>query len=162
MRRKKGTPFAVAIMGTRRGPEVFANGRTLRTARSGGRQLSLSFGGDIGAGHTLGRGVRVTVLESWGTNCFRMAKLALLPLDDASTWSSVYANQLVGIEAVMFLITSYPALKLSPSKYGLCKFLFRRNLLRMALRRETRSSSGSGAEEHRDSRALYRAIAEGH
>jgi cytochrome P450 len=64
VRRKKGTPFAVAIMGTRRGPEVFANGRTLRTARSGGRQPSLSFGGDIGAGHTLGRGVRVALLES--------------------------------------------------------------------------------------------------
>lgn len=64
VRRKKGTPFAVAMTGTRRGPEVFAYGRTLRTARSGGRQPSLSFGGDIGAADTLGRGVRVMVLES--------------------------------------------------------------------------------------------------
>jgi hypothetical protein len=55
--------------------------------------------------------------------------------------------------------TSYPALKLNPSKYGLCRFLLLRNLLRTALRRETRSSLGSGAEEHRESRALYRAIA---
>jgi hypothetical protein len=29
----------------------------------------------------------------------------------------------------------------------------------MALRSETRSSSGNGAEEHRESRALYKAIA---
>jgi hypothetical protein len=29
----------------------------------------------------------------------------------------------------------------------------------MALRSETRSSSGSGAEEHRESRALYKAMA---
>lgn len=50
--------------------------------------------------------------------------------------------------------TSYPALKLSPSWYWLCSFLFLRNLLRMALRRDTRSSSGKGVDEHRESSAL--------
>jgi hypothetical protein len=57
------------------------------------------------------------------------------------------------------LHTSYPALKLRPNRYGLCRFLFLRNLLRRALRREMRSLSGKGAVEHRESRALYRAIA---
>jgi hypothetical protein len=55
--------------------------------------------------------------------------------------------------------TWYPALKLSPRRYGLCSFLFLRNLLRMAFRKALTSSSGSGADEHRESRALYRAMA---
>jgi hypothetical protein len=57
------------------------------------------------------------------------------------------------------LHTSYPVLKLKPSRYWLWRFLFLRNLLRIALRSETRSSLGNGAEKHRESRALYRAIA---
>jgi hypothetical protein len=54
MRRRKGTPFAEARMGTRRGPEVWAYGRTLRTARSAGRHASLSSGNVDGREKTLG------------------------------------------------------------------------------------------------------------
>lgn len=44
MRRRKGIPFAEDIIGTWRGPEVFAYGRTFKTAFSGGRHASRSLG----------------------------------------------------------------------------------------------------------------------
>jgi hypothetical protein len=90
--RRKGTPFAEARIGTRRGPEVFAYGRTLRTARSGGRHSIRSLGGVGGELKTLNCGVRVMLRESPATICFRSPTLEVSPAEDASRWSRVWVQ----------------------------------------------------------------------
>lgn len=90
MRRRKGTPFAEAIIGTWRGPEVCAYGRTLRTARSGGRLAKRSLGGS-GGGRGLGIELRVNPRGSSETNRVRTPALLVSPAADASKWSSVLA-----------------------------------------------------------------------
>lgn len=87
--RRKGTPLAEASIGTRRGPDVFAYGRTLRTARSGGRQSSRSLGGVGDEGNILGCGVRVMLRESRETNVFKIPTLVVSPAEDASRRSRV-------------------------------------------------------------------------
>jgi hypothetical protein len=82
--RRKGTPLAEASMGTRRGPDVFAYGRTLRTALSGGRHPIRSLGGVGDEGKTLGCGVRVMLRESPATIFFRIPRLEVSPAEDAS------------------------------------------------------------------------------
>lgn len=85
MRRRKGTPFADASTGTRRGPEVFAYGRTLRTAFSGGRHASRSLGGFGGASRSgFAGGVHTSPRGSWETSCVRMLALAVSPVVEAS------------------------------------------------------------------------------
>lgn len=83
-------PFAEASMGTWRGPEVCAYGRTLRTAFSGGRRASRSLRGSGGVSRRgfIGR-VRVRAQGSWETSRVRMLMLVASPVAEASRWSSV-------------------------------------------------------------------------
>lgn len=85
MKRRKGTPFAEANTGTRRGPEVFAYGRTLRTALSGGRHASRSLGGfgGVSRGSFL-EGVRVRPRGSWEISRARVLALAVSRVAEAS------------------------------------------------------------------------------
>jgi hypothetical protein len=81
-------PFPVASTGTCRGPEVRAYGRTLRTARSGGRQASRS--GDEGLDvSSLGWGVRSNLRDKPAISRFTISALVVSPVADKSRWSSV-------------------------------------------------------------------------
>lgn len=98
-KRRKGTPFAETNMGTWRGPDVFSYGRTLRTARSGGKMArgcltDLSGGG--GWGRRCG-GARVRPRGREGIRLFKRSMLLGFPVEDESRWSRTWEGQLMSV-----------------------------------------------------------------